>query len=176
MKYKKYLVAFLSIILLLAVGCTNQNFTSPMLFTGESENWTVAMVIEQEEVVGMDKLKARYKYNITYNKDVPEKYITKWVDGEEVSLTYYIEGPDENIENSHQQPIFYSNSDYWFTGVDNNSFLEPYTENDTLDVVINFDGAKETITLKFDKGRTKDLKGIERDVIENSLVGPIEIK
>jgi hypothetical protein len=172
MKYKKYLIA----VLLLAVGCTNQSFTSPMLFIGESENWTVAMVIEQEEVEGTDKFKARYKYNITYNKDVPEEYMKKWVDGEEVSLTYYIEGVDKNIENSHQRTIFYSNIDYWFTGVDNNSFLEPYNKNDTLDVVINFDGEKETITLKFDKGRTKDLKEIEGDVVENSLVGPIEMK
>lgn len=153
------------------VGCTNQKITSPMLFSGEGEDWKVEMVIEQEEDGG--SYDARYKYNITYKHDDIEKYAKRWLDEEEVFLDFNIEGLHENIGDRHQQSIFYGGLSHWVSGIMNNSLSEVYKKEDELKVIIKLDDKEETLTLMFNEERTKELENIKGDVIEDSLEGPI---
>lgn len=91
-------------------------------------------------------------------------------------LKYYIKGLDEDMRESREIAMFHGNQDYWISGVDNNSFSEPYTEEAEFEVVVKLDGKRETFTLSFDEDRTEDLKNIDGNVINDSLKGPIGVE
>lgn len=169
MLFKKCFCLFF--ILIVLFGCSDQDFTSPMLFSGESEDWKVEMVIEQEG--NKDTYNARYKYNITYKHDDFEKYAERWWDGERVLLNFYIEGLHENADERQQTSIFYGGLSHWVSGISNNSFSEPYTKGEKLKVLIKLDEKEEAFTLKFNDERTKEVENIDGDVIGDSLQGPI---
>ncbi|MCT8138517.1 hypothetical protein H1D32_12665 [Anaerobacillus sp. CMMVII] len=172
---KKFLLLLSLSIIFILVGCNlidssfaTEEINSPLLFVGESENWSALLYVSQRKNSKNDYT-INQVFNITYTGDY-EEYTNRELKGEQISIEHFIETANSN--NDEAKRLFGSSSHFqeWIAGTIGHSNFKQYVKkDDEFDVIIKWDGRETSFTLRYSDDKSVNLRNLDENEIIKSL-------